>query len=169
MNLAQLKVTQFMLQNTFADRSNSPEITIGHDGLSLLCIWMLFFNLSIILTLDLKVLLPSQAVKEGCSGTLDYINRCISNIKRTLIVYRILSPSPPFCFSRGRRPTWHYIHWRCGPRTTKDSTHPQVLLSLWVLFGAQKHKERDLRAYAGFRATHWKKINVHSSQTYMER
>lgn len=56
-----------------------------------------------------------------------------------------------FLFPRGRRPTRHYIHWRCSPRTTKDSPYPQVLLSLWVLSGAQKHKERDLRAYAGFR------------------
>lgn len=55
----------------------------------------------------------------------------------------------PLFLNRGSRPTRHYLHWRCSPRTAKDSPHPQVLLSLWILPGAQKYKERNLWAHAG--------------------
>lgn len=55
----------------------------------------------------------------------------------------------PLFLNRGSRPTRHDLHWRCSPRTAKDSPHPQVLLSLWILPGAQKYKERNLWAHAG--------------------
>lgn len=48
----------------------------------------------------------------------------------------------------GRSPR-HHLHWRCRAGTPEDSPHPQVLVPLWLLPGAQKHQKGDLRAHAG--------------------
>lgn len=74
-------------------------------------------------------------------------NSCPSKLYKKLLIF------PTFCkpsfLNRGSRPTWHDLHWRRSPRTAEDSPHPQVLLSLWILPGAQKYKEGNLWAHAG--------------------
>lgn len=57
-----------------------------------------------------------------------------------------------FLSPRGRKLTRHDVYWRRRPRTAQNSSYPQVLLSLRVLSGAEKHEEGNLRAYAGFKA-----------------